>query len=179
VQDDGAVHTGRLVLVPGTRALLEAALRGAQHLADALGVALPEDWPEDYGHKGVLRRSLSGVTAPRGEGWWLYWIVLTEGDAGPTLAGDAGYKGPPTPPTEGDATVEIGYSVVPSLRRRGIATEAARGLVDHAFARGVPRVRAHTLPDHVASIGVLEAVGFTPARSTELGAIGFAVQRPA
>lgn len=51
----------------------------------------------------------------------------------------------------------------------------------NAFARGVRRVRAHTLPqpDGDTSIGVLRKLGFTDAPSTEDGAVGHALDRPA
>ena len=55
------------------------------------------------------------------------------------MIGTCGFKGPPTD----DGTVEIGYGVLPEFRRQGHATEAARGLIEHALAHPtVTRVKA-------------------------------------
>jgi RimJ/RimL family protein N-acetyltransferase len=59
------------------------------------------------------------------------------------------------------AIVEIGYWVLPHARRRGIATQIARLLAEHAFALGVERVAAYVNVDNPASERVLERAGFT------------------
>jgi Acetyltransferase (GNAT) domain len=46
------------------------------------------------------------------------------------------------------AIVEIGYWVLPHARRRGIATQIARLLAEHAFALGVERVAAYVNVDN-------------------------------
>ncbi|MFC9929085.1 GNAT family N-acetyltransferase [Streptomyces sp. NPDC127190] len=60
------------------------------------------------------------------------------------------------------ATAEIAWVVGTSWQRRGIGTEAARGLV--AWLRGQPvhTVTAHIHPDHTASAAVATAAGLTP-----------------
>jgi RimJ/RimL family protein N-acetyltransferase len=57
--------------------------------------------------------------------------------------------------------VEIGYWVLPHARRRGIATQIARLLAEHAFALGVERVAAYVNVDNRASERVLERAGYT------------------
>jgi RimJ/RimL family protein N-acetyltransferase len=70
--------------------------------------------------------------------------------------GTCGFKGPPA-----DGVVEIAYGIDPEHQRKGYATEVARALVDYAFSReNVRLVRAHTLPDAVASKRVLNKCGF-------------------
>ena len=60
-----------------------------------------------------------------------------------------------------DGTVEVGYGIVSDQHRRGYASEAARALVGHAFARpAVRRVIAETYPELIGSIGVLRRCGF-------------------
>jgi RimJ/RimL family protein N-acetyltransferase len=72
------------------------------------------------------------------------------------LIGEGGFKGKP----EEEGVVEIGYALVPEYRRRGFATEAARGLTDYAFSHPeVKIVQAHTLTDGTASINVLKKLG--------------------
>jgi RimJ/RimL family protein N-acetyltransferase len=60
----------------------------------------------------------------------------------------------------GGKCVEIGYSLSPDMRGRGIATEAVGAVIDAFFAAGARRVRADTHPDNVASMRVLERLGF-------------------
>jgi ribosomal-protein-alanine N-acetyltransferase len=58
-------------------------------------------------------------------------------------------------------TCELGYIFDPRHQRHGYATEAARALVDHAFAAlDVHRVIAHCDPANIASWRVLEKIGF-------------------
>jgi RimJ/RimL family protein N-acetyltransferase len=57
--------------------------------------------------------------------------------------------------------VEIGYWVLPHARRRGIATQIARVLAEHAFALGIERVAAYVNVNNPASERVLERAGFT------------------
>jgi RimJ/RimL family protein N-acetyltransferase len=57
--------------------------------------------------------------------------------------------------------VEIGYWVLPHARRRGIATQVARLLAEHAFALGIERVAGYVNVDNPASERVLERAGFT------------------
>lgn len=59
-------------------------------------------------------------------------------------------------------TVEIGYGVAPTCRRRGYATEGVILLVDEAFSSGlVDEVLAESSQSNDASRTVLERVGFT------------------
>ncbi|MFF4409292.1 GNAT family N-acetyltransferase [Streptomyces sp. NPDC001404] len=59
---------------------------------------------------------------------------------------------------------EIAWMVGTPWQGRGIATEAARGLVDWLGRRPVHTVIAHIHPEHRASAAVATAVGLTPTR---------------
>ena len=86
---------------------------------------------------------------------WLYPFDVVHRASG-EVVGTCSFKGPPA-----DGVVEIAYGIEPDHQSRGYATEAARALVDYAFTNGGVRVvRAHTLPDAVASKRVLEKCGF-------------------
>lgn len=57
---------------------------------------------------------------------------------------------------------EIGYSIVRDFRRRGIASEAVRALLEEAFTHGgIQRVNAYCLSENVASRKLLERLGFS------------------
>lgn len=165
------IVTPRLRLVPATAELVDAELRDAAEMASLVGAALPPDWPPMHVDRDVLAWTRERLFDPAWRGWLMHYIVIDG-----TLAGTCGYTGPP-----GDGQVEIGYSVVPSFQRRGIASEAARGLVDEAWRRGAVRVFAQTLPppDGDASIAVLHRLGFTDAPARETGAVGHVLEAPA
>lgn len=65
-----------------------------------------------------------------------------------------------------DDTAEVGYQVVPSARRRGVATAATRLAVEHALTPrtegglGLRRLVAQTAEDNTGSNRVLDALGF-------------------
>jgi len=87
---------------------------------------------------------------------WLARVMVERKSS--TIVGHIGCHHPPSH----DAVVEIGYTVGASRRGEGFATEAVTGLVDALAGSGVVReVLASTSPDNLASIRVLERVGFT------------------
>jgi RimJ/RimL family protein N-acetyltransferase len=166
-----AITTARLRLVPATGELIAAELEGTAGLGDALAAAVPPDWPPEHHDIETLRFWQEQLLDPGAAGWWMYYGVATY-TGRPTLVASAGYKGPPA-----DGVVEIGYSVVPSWRRRGLATEASQALIDAAYERGAGVVIAHTLAELAPSIGVLRKLGFEPAVSSEPDELEFRLRR--
>lgn len=119
--------------------------------AGAVEAALDAEWP-DPNLLGVLRRHADAPPELERFGVW----VMIERDRR-TVVGDIGFHGPP----DETGRVEIGYSVVPSRRHRGYATEAASALV--AWARSQHSVHvivAGCDPGNEPSIRTLERVGF-------------------
>ncbi len=58
--------------------------------------------------------------------------------------------------------VEIGWRLAPEHWGRGLATEGARAVIDHAFADlGLPEVVSFTVPGNLRSRRVMEKVGMT------------------
>src|ERR1041385_6253242 len=89
------------------------------------------------------------------ESGWAVWYILLRGPR-PLLIGTCGFKGPP----DAGGRVEIGYGIVESQQRRGLASEATNALTEHAFSRGVRAVLAHTFERLTTSVRVLEKCGF-------------------
>jgi RimJ/RimL family protein N-acetyltransferase len=90
-----------------------------------------------------------------GDTWALNFSIVER--ASGSAVGGCGFKGPP----DAEGVVEVAYGIDPAHRGRGFATEAARALVEFAFASGrVRRVRAHTKPGNSASTRVLAKCGF-------------------
>ena len=156
-------------MIPATAELVRAALDGTGALGSGLRASVPPTWPPEYLDTAAFQFTLERLQeGPGQEGWWLYFVVLPGAAGGRALIGSAGYKGPPS----ADGTVEVGYGIVSDHRRRGYATEAARGLIDHAFSLpAVRRVIAETLPDLIPSIGVLRRCGFRPAGDAAEGSV--------
>ena len=163
------IVTERLRLVPATLELIDADLQG--WLGDALGAPLAPDWPPEHHDEQVLRFTREKLADPAQAGWWLHYFIWAADDV---AVGTGGYVGPPG----ADGTVEVGYSVVPSYQRRGIASEATQGIIDAAWERGAQRVVAHTLPVLPPSIAVLVKLGFRPAEPREPGVLAFTLERP-
>ncbi|MEO8273534.1 MAG: GNAT family N-acetyltransferase [Chloroflexota bacterium] len=122
-----------------------------------LAVALDEEWPlPDILDLMPVHASRSASEAPLG-----IWVMIERRTT--TVVGDIGFLGPP----DGAGEMEMGYSVVPSRRRRGYATEAARALVAWALEQpGVTAILAGTDADNVGSQRVLERAGFERTMST-------------
>lgn len=98
--------------------------------------------------------------------WWVYQIRYQD-----QVVGDAGFHGPAA--VTGPVEVEVGFSVVPALRGRGIATRGCALLLALAWGAGAETVLAETEPDNLASRTVLARNGFLPC-----GEGGYAVARP-
>ena len=122
-----ALTTSRLQLVPATPALVDLELAHQDRLAEELNVDVPSDWPPEHHDAETLRFTRKALEHRNAAGWWLHYVLHTEATRR-TLVGIAGYKGPPS-----EGVVEIGYSIVPSWRRRGLATEACGALIEAAW----------------------------------------------
>lgn len=147
------IETPNLLLIPGTKQLLTCAIEGDVQLSAELGFAVTHGWTE-FG-TAPLQYSLSRISDfPEETGWWTYFPIHK---ADRLLIGSCGYKGPAS--VEG--TVEIGYEITPGYRNKGLATEIAKGLIQHAFT--FPKIHtiiAHTLPEGNTSVHILQKCGF-------------------
>jgi RimJ/RimL family protein N-acetyltransferase len=98
-------------------------------------------------------RGYADALAARGYGF----VAVVERASG-DLIGDAGLH-----PLGGRGPdIEVGYTLARSAWGRGYGTEAARALVEYAFAAlDAPRVVAQVEPDNLPSRHVLEKLGMT------------------
>lgn len=134
-----SIRAGSLVLIPNT-------LDTARAL-----VADMDAWQRAEVSPAWMARVDSGTA----DTWTLGYTMMLR----PTGArvGTCGFKGPPGL----DGVVEIAYGVSPEHEGHGYASDAANGLVDHAFGSGLVRVvRAHTRQVEGASPRVLLKCGF-------------------
>ena len=155
-----SIRTARLRLEPALYSDLVAVGLGDPVLAATLGVDVAPDWAGVDAMDAINRTRDKLADDPGLAPWWMHFIIH---EADGTLIGLGGFKGRP----EG-GQVEIGYEIAPGYRLRGLATEAARGMVDHALADPrVDHVLAHTLPVDSASTTVLQRLGLTFIESVD------------
>ncbi len=171
-------RTRRLDLIPASPGHLEAELASPACLAALLDATVPDGWPPGEYDRPAIEFFRARLTQhPECLGWYSWYAIERdpEGKKG-RLAGAGGYFGPPT----ADGSVEIGYSIMPEFRGRGLAGELAHALGERAFTTtGVTHVLAHTRPENLASVRVLERCGFRPAGpGREEGSIRFVCGAP-
>ncbi|MDZ4764030.1 MAG: GNAT family N-acetyltransferase [Chloroflexota bacterium] len=149
------LRSARLILMPCPPQVANSAYGGLRQLESLVGARFATDWLDNDG------RSLLGYYAhqinhdPTLLGWGL-WLIQHAEDR--IVIGSAGFKGKP----DETGMIEIGYGISQSYRRQGYTFEAARALVDWAFARpDVRRLTAEALYHNVASLRILEKLGMT------------------
>ena len=152
--DASSIRTDSLRLIAVEPFHAEALLRDKRELAEVLGVAVPDDWPQFpeafSSPDGGPRRSERPATD-----WRDYFFVHPRRRS---LVGNGGFAGDP----DDSGVVEIGYEIAPEHRNRGFATEAAQAMIGYAFAHeGVRAVVAHTLAETNASNAVLRKAGMS------------------
>ena len=147
----GVLTTDRLDLRPLAPAVAAALCRDREQASRDLGCDISPDWP-DADLWGVLSRQ--AYMTPD-EAVWRIWLIIDREDG--LVVGDVTFLGPPSQ----EGTVGIAYGVVPSHRRRGYATEAARALIAWAEEQpGVRTIAAACADDNLASIRTLRRLGF-------------------
>ena len=144
--------TSRLQLFVLKRPLLEAFVSGRAEFSRLIAQSVPDEWPAapEFIPFVIGQFDSSPQIAD-----WLPWAIVdlqTE-----SLIGDAGFKGAP----DDCGGCEIGYSIIPSFRGRGYATEAVGAIL--SWVRQIPHIRtirAEALESNASSRRVLEKHGF-------------------
>ena len=156
---EARVITARLELRPIPPAAAVALPDDRATAERALGCVMAPTWP----HAALLGILPAQADMRDGEERHTAWAIIERETA--TVIGDIGFHGPP----DADGLIEVGYSVEPAWRRRGLAGEALAALLTWVEREpGVTGVVARCAPDNVASIRLLEAHGFS--RAGEAGA---------
>ena len=145
--------TVRLQILDATA--LQALVSGDLHAAsDAAGVALPSEFLADTWLWTLRLGQMIGEesVAP----WLVRAIVAETGPGAGTVVGHAGYHGAP----DERGMVEIGYRIVPAMRRNGYAQAAVTELLAWARANGATIARASISPRNARSLAIAAAFGF-------------------
>ncbi|MEU4194614.1 GNAT family N-acetyltransferase [Kribbella sp. NPDC026611] len=97
-----------------------------------------------------------------------YGIWAVEERSSGTVAGTV-LLVPLPEPSDGTASkgeVEVGWHFHPDAWGRGLATESARGAIEHGFRAGLSEIHAVVRPDNTASLAVCHRLGMTPLGRT-------------
>jgi RimJ/RimL family protein N-acetyltransferase len=149
----GVVRTERLELVPLRVGHAEemAVVLGDPELHAFIGGA-----PADAaGLRARYERLVAGSPDPAVA--WCNWVIRLRREARLVGTVQATVTGPAQ-----EGTAEIAWVVGTPWQGRGIAGEAARGLVAWLGRQGVRTVVAHIHPEHRASAAVATAAGLAP-----------------
>jgi ribosomal-protein-alanine N-acetyltransferase len=136
------------------RATLGVDLATAAREIDA---EVPADLRERLGELFEMR-SIQVLTDPASLAWLARAMVMVDPATGHRrMVGSVGFHAPPSgePPH-----LEVGYHVEPDFRRRGLATEAIRAMLDWAAEQGIHRFRATVAPTNTASLATTARFGF-------------------
>ncbi|MFJ1645343.1 GNAT family N-acetyltransferase [Streptomyces sp. NPDC088258] len=103
---------------------------------------------------------------------WCNWVIGVEDGVGRGRSLVGYVQATVTPSRDGAGLVaEIAWVVGTAWQGRGIAQEAARGLVRWLEERGVGTLIAHVHPDHAASAAVAASVGLAPTDEWQNGEV--------
>jgi RimJ/RimL family protein N-acetyltransferase len=172
VCDDKAmslIDTKRLRLVPFTLPMLRAVEAGRlTELARMIGASVPPAWPSSDVRVFQVPHQIGFLEADADELPWHGRLIVLKGNPD-ALVGVVNLKGR----VDARGRVEIGYEVDPPFRRRGIATEAVRGVMAWCMKQpGVKAMQARTMPGNRISAHMLARIGFNklgPQRDPRLG----------
>lgn len=121
------------------------------------------------GDSEVMRHSVRGVMSEKSTGEFIEWCRQSyrEHGFGPMALVDkstltlAGFCGLNAERVDDADEVEIGYRLATAWWGRGLATEAARATLTHAFGRlGIDSLIAIVEPTNAASVKVIKKLGF-------------------
>ncbi len=154
--DVPAIPSPRFELVSMSLAFMRHLHAGDFDAASAeMGALVPRTLREDL--VDFLHYRIPALEAdPSIQPWIGRAIVATLPDGRREAIGTIGFHGPP----DESGRVEIGYSVEPSWRGRGVATECVAALLAWAEAQGISRFRASVAPGNDASLAIIRRLGF-------------------
>jgi RimJ/RimL family protein N-acetyltransferase len=139
--------------VPFMEALVDGHIERA---ADEIGAAVPAWLPVQLEH--FLEYRLAQLAAdPTIRQWLGRAMVMTDDASKRRVVGTIGFHRPP----DELGRLEVGYSVDPEYRRRGLAREAVRAMFDWAATEhGIHRFIASISPGNGPSLALAEGFAF-------------------
>jgi RimJ/RimL family protein N-acetyltransferase len=150
MQGMDALRSDRLRLRPLQRGDAEAL---AAYRSDP-EVARYQSWDVPFSLRDAHALIDDVATSDAGRPGWFQWAI--EPIEGGAIVGDIGVN-----LLEDGLQAEIGYTIAPAVQRRGYASEGVSRMLEHLLVeRGLHRVRAECDSRNIASLRLLERVGF-------------------
>lgn len=145
------IETERLKLISCDENHFQALLKSENELANLLQMSLADEW---LGFPDSVTVGFEMLKAnPENLHWGMRIFVHKKDNK---IVGYGGFKGA----ANENGMVEIGYAIAPEYQNRGLASEAAKGMIDFGFLHSfVKAIDAHTLAKENASVKVLQKCG--------------------
>lgn len=150
--------TERVLLIPYTIEICTTILKEDYSALNLLNLKKGKGWPD----KDVLETlpkiitNLSKVTAPTG---FESWMIIKKDTM--EIIGDLGFKGF----NSSLGTIDLGYGIIASERRKGYAEEAVKALLQWAFSNEIVKeITANCLQENTPSIHLLKKCNFTQTK---------------
>ena len=154
------IDTERLQIITFTVEMMEAFLKGNNEIEIITPYRVAAEYPLEV-YKQFFEYKIDRFQKFPFENEWEGIIIHKEDNM---IMGDMGFKGGPNE----EGIIDIGYSIVPSYQGKGYATEMGKAMVDWGLSQpNVKKVVATCNPDNIASIRVLEKIGFIVTNKTE------------
>ena len=156
------LETERLALIALTLQQMRWQRDSFARLEQALGLAVSGQGLEDE-LRPIVSQAIGHMRRrPHYARWHCQWVGVLKEER--RIIGSLAFKGAP----DRDNAVEIGYGFDPFYHNRGLATEAVAAMVQWALSEdGVETVIAETANTNVASMRVLQKVGFVISSATD------------
>jgi [ribosomal protein S5]-alanine N-acetyltransferase len=139
--------------------------------SELLDAHVPPSWPPEHWEPHVFDfMEKQYAQHPHTVGWNRYVILRS----GSILIGTLGAF------QRSESEAEIGYSILPSWQRMGLATEATLAHIRYLFeTTSLQTLIAHTFPHLTPSIRVMEKCGFQlDGPGDEAGTVRYRLRRP-
>ena len=154
-----AIESKRLVMLSLTPLVLETFLAGDLAAAgQVMDCHIPEDYPLN---RMPLARRLKQIRADATEQPWLLRAIIDRQSK--TMIGHIGFHSRPRPDDLAEIApdgVELGYTIHPSFRRKGYATEAALSLMHWAYQQHSQRCLVLSIsPENLPSTAMAKSLG--------------------
>lgn len=151
------IETKRLKLIPMTYSFISKVLDDEKTAYEEFGIKSHDEWPSNDIKEILpfLLKSLSPTSDPDGFGAWLFIDKMDD-----SIIGDGGFKGAPND----KGSIDIGYNIVKSKRRKGYAFEAVSALIKWGLSHpDVQQITADCLIENTPSINLLKKLGMMEA----------------
>jgi [ribosomal protein S5]-alanine N-acetyltransferase len=167
------IVTPRLILITITSETVRSEQAGDKRLGELIGCTIPTNWPHVQWEPHVFDFLLKQFEQHPDQIGWGRYIAFPHPDGSRTLIGTLGAFTKAAP-----NEAEFGYSVLPQFEGQGLATEAAKALIEYLRAdERITSIIAHTFPSIPGSIRVMEKCGLTyDGEGEEAGTIRYRLQ---